>query len=438
MRIFRRLCALSVSGLIIGGMLTGVAVSTATSVPAGADTPEAFAGSASAQALVLKLFGTNLTLGSSNVAADSSPKAHADGAGLALIAATTSSADADAVNKTVAPPKACGLSLPIANILTLALACSQSASGTVNSSPSAVATSNIAALDVGLLNPLLNLLQPILSALTPIADQLIGTVLTTVQSVLQPVLGTTLQQLLGGLGLDTAKPVSSLLTALQKATNLVTVHVGDTASSVVTSAGTVIADSIAKGAEIDVLPGITLTGGPLLSITLGLAHTTSTFNRLTGVSAATFDPAIVTVKLLGAVIPVALTTPLVLFAGTPLESVISLGAGKTTLNKTDGSVSAEASGVGIDLLKGLNGGISLHLAHATSAAAGAKAQLVATTTSNSTTSTSLPAVTGTLLVTRLPVTGSAAPVLPIGMALILAGYLTRRGLLRRWAQRTPR
>jgi hypothetical protein len=94
--------------------------------------------------------------------------------------------------------------------------------------------------------------------------------------------------------------------------------------------------------------------------------------------------------------------------------------------------------VGIDLLKGLNGGISLHLAHATSAAAGAKAQLVATTTSSSTTSTSLPAVTGTLLVTRLPVTGSAAPVLPIGMALILAGYLTRRGLLRRWAQRTPR
>ncbi|MDQ1356805.1 MAG: hypothetical protein QOG44_1178, partial [Acidimicrobiaceae bacterium] len=153
MRIFRRLCALSVSGLIIGGTLAGVAASTATSVPAGADTPEAFAGSASAQALVLKLFGTNLTLGSSNVAADSSPKAHADGAGLALIAATTSSAEADSVNKTSAPPKACGLSLPIANILTLALACSQSASGTVNASPSAVATSNIAALDVGLLNP---------------------------------------------------------------------------------------------------------------------------------------------------------------------------------------------------------------------------------------------------------------------------------------------
>jgi hypothetical protein len=437
MRIFRRLCALGVSGLIVGGTLTGVAVSAATSTPAGADTPEAFAGSASAQALQLKLFGTALTVGSSNAVADSTPKAHADGAGLALIAATMSSADADSVKTSSAPPKACGLNLPIANILTLALACSQSASGTVNASPSAVATSNIAALDVGLLNPLLNLLQPVLNALTPIADQLLGTVLTTVQGVLQPVLGTTLQQLLGSLGLDTSKPVSSLLTALQKATNLVTVHVGDTASSVVTSAGTVVADSIAKGAEIDVLPGLTLTGGPLLSITLGLAHTTSTFNRLTGDSAANFDPAIVTVKLLGIAIPI-VGTELKLLAGTPLESVITLGSGSTTKNKTDGSVTAEASGVGIDLLKGLNGGISLHLAHAESAAGGAKAALVATTTSTSTTTTVVPVTGGTLFVAHLPVTGNAEPVLPIGMALILAGYLTRRTMRRRWAQRTPR
>ncbi|MDQ1391682.1 MAG: hypothetical protein QOF30_659 [Acidimicrobiaceae bacterium] len=436
MRVFRRICALSVSGLIVGGMLAGVAASTATSVTAGANTPETFAGTASAKALDLRLFGTDLTVGSTNVEADSSPKAHADGAGLALIAATVSSADADSVHTASAPPKACGLHLPIAGILNLELACSQSASGTANASPAAVATSNIAALDVGLLNPVLNLLQPVLNALTPIADQLLGTVLTQVQSVLQPVLGTTLQQLLGGLGLDTAKPVSSLLTALQRATNLVTVHVGDTVSSVVTSAGTVVADSVAKGAEIDVLPGLTLAGGPLLSITLGFAHTTSTFNRLTGASAATFDPAIVTVKLLGSVIPVGLTTPLDILGGTPLHSIISLGAGSKTVH-ADNSVSAQADGVGIDLLTGLNGGISLHLAHAESAAGGAKALVVATA-STSTTTTLAPVTGGTLLVTKLPVTGTAAPVLPIGMALILAGYLTRRSLLRRWAQRTPR
>jgi hypothetical protein len=434
MKVLRRFCALSLSGLVMGGLLAGVAVSTASSVPAAADTPEAFAGTASAQALQLKLFGNALTIGSSNVAADSSPKAHADGAGVALLAATTSSADVNGADKSMAPPKACGLNLPLANILTLALACSQSATGTTNASPSALATSNIAALDVGLLNPVLNLLQPILNALTPLADQLLGTVLTTVTNVLQPVLGTTLQQLLGGLGLSTTKPVSSLIDALKRATNLATVHVGDTVSQVVTNGANVVADAIAKGAEVDVLPGLLLTGGPLLSITLGLAHTTSTFNRTTGASAASFDPAIVDVKLLGIDIPIRLGAPITLLAGTPLESTISLGAGTTTKH-ADGSVSATADGVGIDLLKGLSGGISLHLAHAQSAAGGALKTVSQTTVA--TTATTQPPVTGTLTA-HLATTGTDTPLLPIGVFLILSGYITRRTLRTRRATRAPR
>lgn len=418
----------------MGGLLTGVAVSTASSVPAAADTPEAFAGTASAQALQLKLFGTALTIGSSNVEADSSPKAHADGAGVALLAATTSSADSVGADKTLTPAKACGLNLPLASLLTLQLACSQSATNTANSAPAALATSNIAALDVGLLNTVLTLLQPILHILIPLGDQVLGGVLTTVQGVVQPILGTTLPTLLGKLGLDLSKPVSSLVTALEKATNLVTVHVGDTVSQVVTTGGTVVADAVAKGAEIDVLPGILLGGGPLLSITLGLAHTTSTFNRTTGASDANFDPAILTVSLLGSVIPVKFGTPITLLAGTPLESTISLGAG-TKVKNADGSVTAKADGVGIDLLKGINGGISLHLAHAESAAGGALKTVSPVVPSTTTTTAAL--TTGTLTA-HLATTGTDAPLLPVGVFLILAGYVTRRTFRTRRATRAPR
>jgi hypothetical protein len=436
MKAFRRICALGVSGLVVGAMMSGVAATSAASAPLprlAADTPEVFAGTASAQALKLSLFGTNLTLGSTNAEADSTPKAHADGAGIALITSTVSSADATGANQSAAPPKACGLSLPIPSIAAVFLACSLSSSSTNSAAPAAVAGSNIANLDVGALNLVLSLLQPIINTLTPILNQVIGTVTTLLQPVLGPV-----NTLLAGLGLNLQQPVSSLLTALERATNLVTIHVGDNVSAVTTSGSSVIADASAQGAEIDVLPGIQLTGGPLLSITVGSAHTTSTFNRATGVNSATFDPSILTIKLLGITIPIKLGAPLTLFAGTALESTISLGAGSTKTN-ADGSMSAVADGVGLDLLKGLNGGIGLHLAHAESGVGGHVATVTPTTTaaSTTTTSTTVSIITGTVA-EKLATTGTEAPLLPVGLALLLLGYLTRRTLLRRRTPRTPR
>jgi hypothetical protein len=408
--------------------------STVSSTPASANLPEVFAATASAHALQLSLFGTKLTVSSTNAEGDSTPKAHADGAGVALIASTTSAADAATANQNVTTPKACGLALPLQPIANVALACSQSASATVAGAPGAVATSNIADIDVNLLNPVLNLLQPILNALTPLGNQLIGTVLTTVQNIVQPILGNTLTTLLGKLGIDINKPVSSLITALEKATNLITIHVGDTTSKIVTTASAVTADSIAQGATIDVLPGLLVGGGPLLSVTVGLAHTTSTYDRSAGTSSATFDPAILTVTLLGNVIPVKLGSPIDLLPGTPLESVISLGAGSTTTN-ADKSVSAVADGVSLDLLKGLNGGVSLHLAHAESAAGGHTDFI--TPAAATTTTTTPVVVTSPPEPISLATTGTNAPLLPVGFLLVLAGYLTRRGFRRR-ADRAPR
>ncbi len=230
-------------------------------------------------------------------------------------------------------------------------------------------------------------------------------------------------------------PVSSLVTALNKATQLVTVHVGDSSSSVVTAAGTVTATSQAQGAEIDVLPGLTLTGGPLLSIIVGSAQTTSTFNRTTGASAATFNPAILTVNLLGTAIPIGLGSPVTLFAGTPARLDDLPRRREQHQERRRLEVGAVADGVGLDLLTGLNGGISLHLAHAQSQAGGSLA-VISPTTTTSTTKAPLVPITGVLTAVALATTGTSAPLLPIGLALILVGYITRRTLRTRQAHRS--
>jgi hypothetical protein len=398
-----RLGAIALSGAIVAGMLA--------TTPAHADNAEAFAGTATARALNLSLLGLKVTAGSTTALANSLPKAHADGAGLALIAKTVSSADANGADQSAAPPKACGLNIPLSGILNVDLACSTSSASTTNAAPTAASHATVAAIDVGLLNLVLQLLQPIIDALTPVLDQVVGSVTGT----LQPLLGGLLDPLLGGLGLNLSSPVSSLVDALKRATSLATVTVGDSTSAVTTTAGKVTAVATAKGGEVDVLPGLTLTGGPLLSIVLGSAVATSTFDRTVGTSSASFDPSLLTVRLLGTTIPVGLGAPITLFPGTVLESTISIGAGRTIQNP-DGTVGAVADGVSLQLLKGLNGGIVLELAHAESAVGGAKALITPKP----------PAPPATVLSNELARTGPEAPWLPLGMMLLLAAYLTRR------------
>ncbi|MDQ4071148.1 MAG: hypothetical protein M3203_17005, partial [Actinomycetota bacterium] len=144
-----------------------------------------------------------------------------------------------------------------------------------------------------------------------------------------------------------------------------------------TTAAAVVATANAAGAQIDLLPGLTVGGAPLLSIIVGSARSTSVFERATARSTPAFDAAVARVRLglplLGGSvteIPVQLNQPLTLLAGTPLESTISLGAGRTVTDPNTGAVASYADGVSIQLLKGVNGGIGLELAHAETGAGG--------------------------------------------------------------------
>ncbi|MDQ6927834.1 MAG: hypothetical protein M3159_04135 [Actinomycetota bacterium] len=409
MKIARRLVALVMTTFVAGAFLV---------MPASADTPERFAGTATARALNISLLGNNITIGSTNALGNSTPLAQASGAGVLLVPGTVSTAEASGANKVAAPPQSCLLNLPLLNLLAVSTACSQSKADTTGGVPNATSNASIASVDLGGLS----LLQPIIAQLTPLVDQTVG----TVQDTLNALLGNLLTPLLNSLNLNVDSLVSDLLTGLQRATGILSVRVGPSASAVTTNAGAVTAASAAEGAEIDVLPGLALSGAPLLSIVVGKATTTSVFDRGSGVSTPAFDPALVDVKLglpiLGTItdIPVKLGAPLTLLAGTPLESTISLGAGRT-VNNADGTVGAVADGVSLQLLKGVSGGIGIELAHAESAVGGAKGAI-----SEQTVASVLPAKD------VLARTGGESPWLPMtGFALLLVAFVTRRLVARR-------
>jgi hypothetical protein len=372
MRTVRRFGAILLSGLVMTAVLA---------LPATAQTvetrPESFIATAAARGLELNLFGTRVTIGQSSALVNSSPSAKASGAGVALVQGTVSNSEVNAPNQSAAPPKACVLNLPVAGLATVELACGESRVSTTDGAPSAF---GVDLLGTTLLDPITNLLRQLLDALLPVVDQTVGSVVNT----LNPVLGGLLGGLTTNLGLgntSTVAPVSGLvdglLDGIERATQLLDIKVGESNASAVTTANAVTATANAAGAQIDLLPGLTLGGAPLLSIIVGQAKSVSTFDRGTAKSTPTFDAAVARVRLglplLGAQvtdIPVQLNQPLTLLAGTPLESTISLGAGRTVTDPNTGAVASYADGVSIHLLKGLNGGIAIELAHAETGAGG--------------------------------------------------------------------
>jgi len=390
MRTVQRLGAIALAGLVIIAVLASPA-SAQTQAQTQAQTvetrAESFIATAAARGLDINLFGTRATIGQASALVNSTPSAKASGAGVALLTQTVSNSEVNAPNQSAAPPKACGVNLPVAGLLTVELACGESRVDTNNGAPSAFGKGSIAGVDLGALSaldPTIAQLRALLNQLLPVVDQTVATVLTTVPGV-----SGLLTPLVASLGLgstSTVAPVTTLLNGLldgvQRATGLLDITVGESTAQAVTTANAVTATANAAGAQIDLLPALTTGGAPLLSIIVGQARSVSTFDRGTAKSTPTFDAAVARVRLALPVlgvpvtdIPVQLGAPLTLLAGTPLETTISLGAGRTVTDPNTGAVASYADGVSIQLLKGLNGGIGLELAHAETGAGG-QARLV--------------------------------------------------------------
>ncbi len=385
MRTVQRIGAVALSALVMTAVLALPASAQAQTVET---RPESYIATAAARGLNLGVFGTNLTIGQSSAVVNSNPSAKASGAGVALIAGTTSTSEVTAAGQSATPPKACVLNLPVdlpavGQVLGLELACGESrVLITPEGAPSAFGSGSVGNVDLaalGLLDPVIALLQSLLNQLLPVVDQTVGTVVNTL-----PALSGIVTPLAGSLGLgstSTVGPVSglvnNLLEGVQRATGLVDIRLGASTAEATTTATAVTATAKAAGAQIDLLPGLTVGGAPLLSILVGDATSVSSFDRATAKSTPSFDAAVVRVRLglplLGGTvtdIPVQLGAPLTLLAGTPLETTISLGAGRTVTDPATGSVASYADGVSVHLLKGISGGILLELAHAETGAGG--------------------------------------------------------------------
>lgn len=483
----RRLAALVGATALAGAFVTG---------PAQADSPEVFSGTAAGTALDLSILGKQAAFGVSNAKVNSAGVATATGAGqltptvtvadIVLGApAATQTADA-AAGKTVDLPRQCaGPAIPsqLASVINVGIVCSSAKADNTNQ-PSASAEGSVAEADVHA-ETVVKTIEEAAKTELPIGSTLAG-VLDTVCSTA-----------------STACPATTTVNDLVESilrTQTLDVEVGKSTSSVKTGPSSVTSEATAAGAVVKILPlpqvnGVASTE-PVVTITVGSAKVSTTYDRSTGKAAATSDPALVRIKF-NSVLTDSITLPSTIPAGTPLstfpevvvspqtlltlgetlegvtqtgdtdmvdlvrvcdngravcilpdsplESRVYLASGATTVNP-DGSATAVADAVRLDLLMGIsdfiadnNGaavvdtlgikdpGVHLALAHAESAVGGKQAQV--TPPQNKTNKVQeLPRQGEPPL--ELPRTGGF-PVLPVlGAGMLSLAVLFRRAALK--------
>lgn len=442
MRSIRRVGALAVAGVLLSAVASG---------SAGAATPAAYTGSASAYALKLAGLGQSLTAGASEATAASTGTAKATGTGDTAVGKTVVTAsNPPGETKT----EECAAALPPAPldaILNLGLGCGSAAATGSDLTTTATANGKVAGLDANVATVLsqLPVTDPLVSGVTGGLDQFCAALPAQLQVVCTPV-GTTVQTVL-----ETIASQQTLSSELGGSTSAVTV-----------SGTNVTSQASSQAATIKILPTPTLNGVPLgdpfATINVAQANAKVVCDLNSGNAVPSFDPAIVRVKLSAPItsllaqagianplpiitIPgnplingqlapvlnlqngeftVTPGTTVVLFPGTPIQTTIKVGSGTAKVN-ADKSATATADGVSIAAAElapaPLAGGLLLSLAHA-EAAGGCVAATADTVTTT-------PTITETPR--ELPRTGGNTPWLPIaGVAALAAAVVTRRALVR--------
>ncbi len=465
MRTIRRAGGLAVAGLLLSSLVGGPASAQEQVVTS----PEAYAGAANAQALILTVAGSGVTAGLSKAAGDSSAKASAEGQGSLLLGqlvplpvgtSKPSTATQTGEGKVVGP-KSCATdptaATPLATLLTLGIACGTASAEVAGGKPNGLATGSVFDLDVTA-NTVIGQLP--ISQLSPVLTPVLGGIDTINKTVAGlPVVGAAV----GDLQVDNT--LSQLLANLQSVKTL-EVRLGSSQSQVVAVDSTVTALATAEGGIISILPvNLPLVDGtvvtkPLVEIVIGSAKAKAVYDRATGKATPTFDPAIVTIRvntpttdqlgkvtginfqeiqidpaLTPALLPAALPAAVVakcadaeneicVLQGTPLETRITAASGRIRTNG-DGSVTAISNAVKVHALKlapaPLAGGLLLELARA-EATIGGRPAVVETPRAALAPPPEIPA--------ELPRTGGT-PWMPLaGLAGLALFVVSRRALVR--------
>lgn len=421
MRTIRRVGGWALAGLVLTGVVGGPAASAETQTKS----PETFVGSAAGKALHIKIGAQEGTAGLASANLDSSLKAVADSAGTLGIpvvggdsttkAAVSGDGTRDQKAEACATP---AFPAPLSTVLSVGAACSTSLAEVQGGLPHALGNGKVFKLDV--------------SADT-VLDQLSALPISQIESVVNQVFGgidavnNALNQGSGGNvpDLQLNDTVGDLLTALQS-TKTLSAALGDSTAEVTTDGTKVISTSTSRGGVIQLLPlgaSVVLPDGtvqlkPVVEIEVGSSKAQAVYDRATGKSTPSFDPAIVTIRVntpttdvisgitqeIAGVnlqefklvpgqpappgLPVAVVTKCAdaeneycVLPNTPLETRIAIASGRTVTN-ADGSVGAVADAVKVHALRNLSGGtpldggILLELAHTEAGVGGAPAQLL--------------------------------------------------------------
>jgi hypothetical protein len=281
---------------------------------------------------------------------------------------------------------------PLSTLLDTSLACSLAKADVTGGLPHAIGSGGVATINVNA-NSLLKTLG--------VPDLKLGDTVDQVTSQLQPVLDAVSKATGNQVSLDASTTIGDLLNALTTQQTL-SLSLGQATSELTTATSKLTSGSTALGGEIKLLPVAVLGNKPLVTITIGSAKATAAYDRAKGVSTASFDPALVTVRianLLNLAVPanplcktdagdiVCTISPgqtITLLAGTPLESTITVANGSTEV--IGNTAKAVADGVSLQLLKGLSvptgasslstaaasgpGAVVVELAHAEAAVSG--------------------------------------------------------------------
>jgi hypothetical protein len=414
MRTIRRLAAL-LAVVAMAGALAGPATS------AGADTPADFVATGAGRALNLGILGEKTTLGVANATVKSAMSSASGAAGQLLNLATTTAANVTHDNTSLLDPLngllKCGpITLPsVASLLSVSTACSQSKAAILKSLPQAHSEGSVANIDLTV-----NGLLKSLNVGVPLGQTLSG-LLTPITNLLNQGGGNT--------QLAPTSTITDLLNALTS-TKTLSIVLGKSVSDLATEGSTVTSKVSAVGGQIDLLPIPVLNNTPLASIIIGSASATASQDKTNGSGTATFDPSVVTIKLASILglpattIPVRPGQTITILQGTPLESTVIVGDGRS--ENVKGSSKAMADGVSLNLLKGLalgsstgasaaagpTGGIVLELAHAEAAVVSSPAVIT-------------PAPQKAVE-RQLPFTGPPRWMMFLGIAALGVGFAARR------------
>jgi hypothetical protein len=336
---------------------------------AGADTTlSTYHAKADATALNLQVFGQGVTLGVAHSDVADTPKATGRGVGLVLPGDTFVTEEkkevtgADGSQATASPPTCGPITLPPDfPVLDLASACAAATAAIAGALPTATAEGTVATIGVDA--------APLAPATTALKDA-IGQAITALKPIFDALPDT----------FDAQTLIEDVISAITDGGHLLRVTLGPARATSGTTGTTVSSTASAQGALIEVLPRDGLFDSdenplaPVIKIEVGASSNTVDVNRETGEATVHFDPALVRVTIApdiaaalslpdGAnVVEVAPGQSQCLGLPAPLDSCITVAGG--TQGKTDeGGTHAEAAGVSLHLLTGVQEGIRLDLAN---------------------------------------------------------------------------